>query len=68
MFNVKLVGDDEDDDDDDNDELSCGMVDQRKVFSLFSSRNHFQRSLMMMVAQTTAYVTLLPFCGLIIIF
>ena len=29
---------------DDDDELFCGMVDQRKAFSLISSRDHCQRS------------------------
>ena len=32
------------DDDDDDDELFCGMVDQRKAFSLISSCDHCQRS------------------------
>ena len=32
------------DDDDDDDELFCGMVDQRKAFSLISSWDHCQRS------------------------
>ena len=31
-------------DDDDDDELFCGMADQRKAFSLISSRDHCQRS------------------------
>ena len=30
-------------DDDDDDELFCGMVDQRKTFSLISSWNHCQK-------------------------
>ena len=34
---------DDDDDDDDDDELFCGMVDQRKAFSLISSHDHCQR-------------------------
>ena len=29
---------------DDDDELFCGMVDQRKAFSIISSRDHRQRS------------------------
>ena len=33
-----------DDDDDDDDDCFCGMVDQRKAFSLTSSRGHCQRS------------------------
>ena len=28
---------------DDDDELFCGMFDQQKAFSLFSSRDHCQR-------------------------
>ena len=38
-----MIGDDDDDDDDD-DELFCGMVDQRKAFSLISSQDHFHGS------------------------
>ena len=41
-------GDDDDDDDDkddkDDDELFCGMVDQRKAFSIIFSWNLSQRS------------------------
>ena len=38
-------GDDDDVvDDDDNDKFFCGMGDQRKAFSLISSRDHCQRS------------------------
>ena len=33
----------DDDDDDDDDKLFCRMADQRKAFSLFSSRDHYQR-------------------------
>ena len=39
---VFLVG--RGDDDDDDDDGFCGIVDQRKVFSLVSSRDHCQRS------------------------
>ena len=35
---------DDDDDDDDDDNCFCDMVDQRKAFSLISSRDHCQRS------------------------
>ena len=31
-----------DDDDDDDDEMSCGMVDRRKTFSLISSLEYCQ--------------------------
>ena len=35
---------DHDDDDDDDDEWFCGMVDERNVFSLIASQDHFHTS------------------------
>ena len=37
----------------DDDELFCGMVDRRKVFSLISSRDHCQRSSPSRISDTT---------------
>ena len=41
-FETGLSDDDDDDDDndDDGDKLFCGVVDQRKAFSLISSRDN----------------------------
>ena len=39
-----MMDDDDYDDDDDDDNCFCDMVDQRKAFSLISSRDHCQRS------------------------
>ena len=44
--------DDEVVDDDDNDKFFCGMGDQRKAFSLISSRDHCQRSSPLRVSDT----------------
>ena len=41
-----------DDDDDDDDEFFGGMVDQRKAFSLISSRDHYQRSSPLRISDT----------------
>ena len=42
----------DDDDDDDDDNCFCDMVDQRKAFSLISSRDHCQRSLPSRISDT----------------
>ena len=47
---VFLVG--RGDDDDDDDDGFCGIVDQRKVFSLVSSRDHCQRSSPSRISET----------------
>ena len=47
------VNDDDDDDDDDDDELFLCMVERQKAFSLFSSRDHCQRSSPWRISDTT---------------